>query len=144
MRVALLFLAVILASGCFGTDHVFPDETAKVVRLHVNAYAKIGQDGVIEITGRDSSNMTRAFAGDVRLTLDEQHEPPEPPTYTRVAARRLALTPEAFTNPGDFPLHVETIPRATFPEAGTYRVTVESTVANRALPTEVALFYAEP
>lgn len=144
MRVTPVLLALLALAGCLGTDHVFPDESGKVVKLHVNAYAKIGQDGVVEITGRDAQNVTRAFKGEVRMLLEEQHQPPEPPTYTTVTERVLSLTADSFTNPGDFPLHVETIPRATFPEAGTYRVTLRATVEGRALPPEVALFYAEP
>jgi hypothetical protein len=144
MRAALLLLGIAVVSGCLGTDHVFPDESGKVVKLHVNAYAKVGNDGVAEITGRDAQNQTRAFTGNVRMLLEEQHEPPEPPTYSTVTERMLTLAPDSFTNPGDFPLHVETIPKATFPEAGTYRLTLWATIEGRALPPEVALFYAEP
>ncbi|GEM_PF-5659311 len=144
MRPASLVVAALALAGCLGTDHVFPDESDKVSAIHVNAYDKVGQDGVIEITGRDAGNVTRAFRGAIHLTLEEQHEPPDPPTYSFVAQRDVPLTADSFTNQGDFPIHVETIPRSTFPEAGTYRVTLSATVGDRRLPDAVALFYAEP
>jgi hypothetical protein len=133
-----------LAAGCLGTDHVFPDESDKVVAIHVNAYAKVGQDGVLELSGHDGGNVTRAFAGTVRFLLEEQHDPPSPPTYTKVKEWSVALKAPDFANPGNHPLHAEAVPRGTFPEAGTYRVLVDATVGGRHLPPEAALFYAEP
>jgi hypothetical protein len=144
VRAATCLLLALAASGCLGADHVFPDDSARVVALHVNAYAHVGQDGVVEITGRDAQNVTRAFRGAVRLSLDEQHDPPEPPTYTHVLTRDLDLAPLDFSNPGESPVHVETLPRASFPEAGTYRVTLSARLGDRALPDASALFYAEP
>ena len=144
MRALSLLAAALALAGCLGSDHIFPDDSAKVVAVHVNAYAKVGQDAVVEITGRDASNVTRAFRGPVHITLEEQHDPPEPPTYTHVTERSVSLTADSFSNPGDFPVHVETFARSTFPEAGTYRVTVSASAGDRALPAAVALFYAEP
>jgi len=145
MRFAPLLLALLVA-GCvdLGTDHVFPDESDKVVALHLNAYAKVGQDGVLEITGFDAGNVTRAFSGEVKLLLAQQREPPTPPEYVKVKEWSVSLTSDSFTNPGNHPVHVESIPRATFPEAGTYKITADATARGRSLPPESALFYAEP
>ena len=146
MRAASLLLAALLAAGCvdLGTDKIFPDESDKVVALHLNAYAKVGEDGVVEVTGFDAGNVTRAFKGTVRFLLAQQHDPPSPPTYTAVKEWSVELTAESFSNPGNHPVHVERIPRATFPEVGTYKITAEATIGGRALPPESALFYAEP
>lgn len=146
MRTLPLLLAALVLAGCadLGTDHVFPDESDKVTALHLNAYAKVGQDGVVEITGVDGENVTRAFAGSVKLLLAQQHQPPDPPTYTAVKEWTLDLKSEDFSNTGNHPVHTETIPRSTFPEAGTYKLTAEGVVAGRTLPPESVLFYAEP
>lgn len=139
-------LALVLVAGCLdlGQDHVFPDESAKVVRVQINAYAKVGQDGVVEIRGVDAQNVTRAFEGTVVMRLDEQHDPPSPPAYTRVTERTLSLTSESFSNPGNAPVHTESIARHTFPEAGTYRLSLDVDIGGRHVPAEPVLFYAEP
>ena len=137
-------LVALAACGCLGADHVFPDESGKVVLVHANAYAKVGQDGVVEITGRDAQNVSRAFHGKLHMVLEEQHDPPEPPTYTLVRTFDANVAADAFSNPGDTPLHVETIPRNVFPEAGTYRLTLTVDVDGRGMAADPVLFYAEP
>lgn len=144
MRRALALLASVLMAGCLpGEERFFADESRVVASLRVNAYAKEGAspDAILETRGVSEDGGSHAFAGALTVLLERQ-EPQasgSAPAYGEVRRWSLAVDADDFSSP-TYPVHEHVLPAATFPAAGTYRVTVSASVDGRALAPASALF----
>lgn len=141
MRGLLLVLAL-LASGCLGADHVFPDESDQVQRLHVNAYAPVGaaapRPGIVEVSGLGGDEQARAFHGQLVFQLDEQTQASPVQQYAPVRNWTVAVTSDDFAST-TVPFYRVTLPASNFPRDGTYRASVTATILGRTFQDE-ALF----
>jgi hypothetical protein len=133
-----------LLPGCFlqGEERSFPDKSAEVQRMHVNAYAAVEgapRTATVESSGLGPDGQERAFAGTLRIRLELQHNGTTEPTYTPVKEWSFEVTSEDFSTP-TVPFHRFTIPADAFPQDGTYRVKAGARIGGRDVPEGSALF----
>ena len=142
---ALVPLALLaLLPGCFleGEERSFPDESAKVQRMHVNAYAAVEgapRTATVESSGIGADGQEHAFSGTLRIRLELQRNGTTEPTYEPVEEWTLEVDADDFSTP-TVPFHRFTIPAEAFPEDGTYRVKVGARIGERDVPEGSALF----
>lgn len=142
--VLALAALLLLGPGCFGSDRTFPDETADVVELHVNAYAETDPDPptdvVVEVSGIAADREERAFEGDLRIVLEKQtYDEPEP-RYEKVGEWSVHVDAPDFASP-TVAYYDHRIAEEDVPEGGTYRVTVHARLASGREVEASALFH---
>lgn len=144
VRGALLLALVVVASGCFGSDRTFPDETADVVALHVNAYAETDPDPptdvVVEVSGIGADREERAFEGDLRIVLEKQDYDEPEPRYAPAGEWRAHVDAPDFASP-TVPYYRFLIHDKDVPTGGTYRVTVHAKLSTGREVSAAALFH---
>jgi hypothetical protein len=131
-------------AGCLpGEERFFEDASGEVRSLRVNAYSKEGAapDAIVETRGVGSDNLSRAFSGTLVLLLERQATAGNgsEATYSEVRRWTLSVDADDFSSP-TLPYHEHVVPAATFPAAGTYRVTAAAKVGETELPPASALF----
>ena len=144
-RVPLVLLACLaLLPGCFlqGEERSFPDQSADVQRMHVNAYAAVEgapRTATVESSGLGADGQERAFKGTLRIRLELQRDGATEPTYHPVKEWTVEVDADDFSTP-TVPFHRFTIPADAFPEDATYRVKVGARIGGRDVPEGSALF----
>lgn len=141
---AFALLAVLAtASGCFGSDRTFPDESADVVRLHVNAYAETDREpptrGIVEVSGLGADGDKRAFEGELRITLSRQHGDDAGPRYEDLREWTLTVHAPDFSSPKEA-LYRHVIEEDEFPSPATYQASVRASLTTGATVEGNALF----
>ena len=141
---AALLAALAATAGCFGSDRTFPDETAQVVRLHVNAYAETDPDPptdvVVEVSGLGADGEERAFEGELRFVLEKQDYDEPEPRYAKVGEWTVPVHAPDFSSP-TVAYYEHRIAEEDVPEGGTYRVTAYAKLASGAEVSASALFH---
>ena len=144
LRALTLVAAAALLAGCFlqGEERSFPDESGKVQRMHVNAYAAVEgapRTATVESSGLGADGQEHAFAGTLRIRLELQRDGTTDPTYHPVKEWTVEVDADDFSTP-TVPFHRFLIPADAFPEDGTYRVKTGARIGGRDVPEGSALF----
>lgn len=140
MRGGTLVLALLLAGCVEGEPKFFPDESAKVRSIHVNAYAEEvrgggAPEGKVEISGTGPDGAEKAFQGTVRIQLEVRDASQAEHTYSRVKEWTVEVAPEDFASP-TVPFFVFVIDSSEFPRHESYRVSASATIGGRAVPSD--------
>lgn len=142
-RAVALLAVLATATGCFGSDRTFPDESAEVMRLYVNAYAETDREpptrGIVEVSGLGVDGEKRAFEGDLVITLAQQHLSDDGPQYEVLRTWTLAVHAPDFSSPKDA-LYRHVVDEDEFPAQGTYEARVRASLSTGAAVAGSALF----
>lgn len=141
---AFALLAVLVTSaGCLGSDRTFPDESAEVMRLHVNAYAETDREpptrGIVEVSGLGVDGDKRAFEGELLIALALQHRDDDGPRYEVLRTWTLKVHAPDFSSPKEA-LYRHVIEEDEFPSQGTYQASVRASLSTGATVEGSALF----
>jgi hypothetical protein len=131
-RPSLAFaLALALFGGCLGGDHTFPDESDQVRSLHVNPYEATGgaapRPAFVEVSGLGPDKQERAFAGHVRVTIEEALHPEANVEYRFLKAYDADVTAGDFSSP-TVAFWKLTIPSSDLPDVASYRASATATI----------------
>lgn len=151
MRLALLATAVAtaLAAGCVeGESKFFPDESALVERVHVNAYAadvdgKGPREARVEVSGIGADINEHAFTGKLHITLELQDNTRPEHTYSKVKEWTFDVKAEDFAS-ATVPYYLFVIPASDLSPGKTFRAHANAEIEGRSVPGDAALFYWAP
>ncbi len=140
-----LALACAVVPGCLGSDKTFPDESAQVRSLHVNAYALVGapppRPAIVEVSGLGPDGQERAFHGHVHVLLEKALHPETDVRYERVKEYDADLSAHDFSS-ATVPYWKLTLPASDLPDEASYRATATAAIDGHAAPFSANALFA--